>query len=253
MNIYGRKDQNLTAPRRQLDEHTDLPPALKRFAATVDALVDDHLTGDEVEARLERLRRNTEHSVLASDEWGFDNTNWHGFATELAEYGFCIVQLWLRIALVWIRVNSAIGGQWIGLSEDDIYELTQETVARGIHSLRDEAQRSGQWPSNTIDIRTTFLAQCARQFPHAYRSMVDPLEELAGHPDGVLLVRALRHCATDWRDHTARLLQAWRYTSQESSEIIDMTLEALDLTAHLYPELTGPQTSVEAHIGQAGD
>lgn len=66
-------------------------------------------------------------------------------------------------------------------------------------------------------------------------------------------MRALRHCATDWRDHTARWLQARRYSSQESSEIIDMTLEALDLTAHLYPELTGPQTTVEAHIEQVGD
>jgi hypothetical protein len=66
VNIYSRKDQNLTAPRRQLDEHTDLPPALKRFTAAVDAVVDDHLTGDEVETRLERVRRNTEHSVLAS-------------------------------------------------------------------------------------------------------------------------------------------------------------------------------------------
>jgi hypothetical protein len=255
VNIYDRTDRHLAAPRHQTDEDTrDFPPAVGRFAATVDAMVDGHLTGDEVETRLERVQRNAERSVLASDEWGLDNPNWHGFATELAEYGYCIVQMWLRVALVWIRANSAIGGQRIDLSEDDIYELTQETVARGIHSLRDEAQRSGQWPSeDTIELRTTFLAQCARQLPHAYHSTVDPLEELAGHPTGVLLGHALRHCVTDWHDHTARLLQSWKYSGQESNEIIGITLEALDLAAHRYPELPGPHTTVRAHSDQAVD
>lgn len=257
--MSDRKNQGLDARRRQLEETVDLPPAVGRFVAAVDALVDEHLTGDEVEDRLERVRRDAERSTLAGPEWGHENPNWRGFATESAKHGYRIVQIWLRIVLVWIRADSAIGGQRVELTEDDINELAQETVARAINSFRDEAQRSGQWPSeDTIELRTTFLTQCVRQLPHTYRSNmlktgrlpVDRLDELAGHQVGVLVVRALRHCVTDRRSHTAGLLRSWGYTGRESDEIVGMTLAALDLAARP-AEMDGPPTAVPPHSDQA--
>lgn len=260
MNMRERNDQELAASGHLFEDSVALSPAVGRFVATVDALVDERLTGDEVEARLEWVRRDAECSTPAGAEWGLENPNWRGFARELAQYGYDTVQTWLRIVLVWIRAVSAIGGQWADLTEDDIDELAQDTVARAINSFRDEARRCGRWPSDdTIELRTTFLAQCVRQLPHAYRSRllktgrlpVDRLEELAGNPVEVLVVRALRHCMTDWRDHTAHLLRSWGYTGQENDEIIDMTMSGLDLAAARYAELGDLHTTTPAHDDQA--
>jgi hypothetical protein len=60
VNISDRNDQDFAAPRRQPNDILDLPPAVGKFVAAVEALIDTQLTDDKIEARLERVRRNAQ-------------------------------------------------------------------------------------------------------------------------------------------------------------------------------------------------
>jgi hypothetical protein len=248
--VPDRNGQDLTTHRPSRgDAVVDIHPAVGRFLADVDTLVDERLTDDEVEARLQRVRRAAARAALIGPEGSLQSPLWRDFAGELARSGYPMVQHWLRIVLVWTRTVSAIVGHRVTLTEDDIDELAQETVARALNSFRNEARRSGQWSwPDEQELRTAFLTQCVRQLPHAYRGRllatrrlpVDRLEELAGRPVGPVIVHALRHSVTGWRGRTAHLLRSWTYTEPEREELITTTLEVLDLAARRYPELNYP-------------
>lgn len=254
MNISDRRDPDFTVPRCQHNGILNLPPAVGRFVAAVDALIDTQLPDDKIQARLERVLRNIEHSELTSADQCFDNSDCHDLHDEeLAQYGYHILQMWLRIVVVWTRASSAIGEQRVDLRDGDIDELAKEAVARGIHSFQDETPRSGQW-ADAAEVRMAFLVHCVRQLPHAYRSAVDPLEEeLAGRATGAFLIRCLRYCVTDWCEHTTHLLQSWGYGRQKSNEIIRITLKVLDLALRRYAELADPLANVRSDGGQVMD
>jgi excisionase family DNA binding protein len=71
--MADRKAQNLDGRRRQPEDSTarfrgappDMHPAVGEFVAAIDALVDEHLTDDEVEACLERVLRDAQRSTPA--------------------------------------------------------------------------------------------------------------------------------------------------------------------------------------------
>ncbi len=237
------------------DAAVEIHPAIGRFLADVDAVVRERLTDDEVEARLRRVRRAAAQAAPIGPEWSLENPLWRDFAGQLARFGYPMVQTWLRIVLVWTGTVSATVGHRVTLTEDDIDELAQETVARAINSFRDEARRSGRWSwPGQSELRTALLTQCVRQLPHAYRSRllrterlpVDPLEELAGRPVGPAVVQALRHSVTDWREETTHLLRSWTFPEPECEELIADTLAVLDLAARRYPELTDPPAGAPA-------
>jgi hypothetical protein len=253
VNIFDRNDEDFATLRFPSEDIPD-PPAVERFVGAIDALVDRELTSDAVEARLERVRRDAESTVGTRDEQDYDSLNWYGLhGKELAEYGYHIMQMWLRVVVVWTRANLAVGERQVDLRDDDIDELAKETVARGIHSLCDQERRSGllQW-ADTTEVRTELLLQCARQLPHAYRSAVDPLEEgLAEHSAGAFLVHCLQHCVTERRDHTAHLLQSWGYSRKESKEMVSMTLSVLNLATRRYAALANSQSTAHGYSNLA--
>jgi len=253
--VPEKHDEDLaTRGVQPVDYSIDIDAWINRFVIAVDAEIEERLTDEVVEARLEQVRRDTAWSWPGSPEWSLDNPTWRGLVQDLAMYGNRVVQIWLRIILVWFEAVSAPGGTRVDLTDDDIEELTRETVARAINSFRDEARRSEQRPADdAVELRTTFLTQCARQLPHAYRSRllktgrlaVDRLdEELAERPIELVIVRALRHCVTDWRHPTNHLLRAWGLTDHESEEVVSMTVQVLDFSAQRYPKTAGPENSV---------
>lgn len=63
-------NQHLDAGSQLEDTIDDMHPAVGEFVAAVDALVDEHLTDDEVEGRLERLQQRTAQSTSAGRRSG---------------------------------------------------------------------------------------------------------------------------------------------------------------------------------------
>lgn len=63
-------NQHLDAGHRQPEDTIDMHPAVGEFVAAVNALVDEHLTDDEVEGRLERVQQRAAPSTPAGRRSG---------------------------------------------------------------------------------------------------------------------------------------------------------------------------------------
>src|SRR4051794_12586886 len=108
--MVDRNDHGLTAPemRSEVDNGSlEIQPAVDRFIAAVDTLVDQHVTDDVVDARLEQVRRDA--ARVAADPLvasKFQATEPQSFAAELARYGYRMVLTWVRIVRTWTRAVS---------------------------------------------------------------------------------------------------------------------------------------------------
>jgi hypothetical protein len=214
--VAGRMPLDEVEPFSEMELVVD--SAIAQFRGIVNRELAERLSDDEaLMIRLARVRR--------ANRW-LEDAPEHHYIDDLATYGYDTVRLWIRLVL-------ASGQRTVGLADEDVAEISKETVARAISciydgsALRDETQR-----------KTAFLVQCVDQLPHAYRSWriktevlnFEELDESAAA--GEALVDCLRRCLA--RRRAMRLMQTWGYTEQDINESIALTHMALRLP----PEMT---------------
>jgi hypothetical protein len=250
--VTDRHDQDLAARKRSRDiedQVLDVLPAIERFLLAVDTAVNERLTDDDIEDRLQRvLRRYAKPPATPTPEWSLRNPDWQAAAEQLAKYGYRTVRIWLRALLT-------VGPQELDLQRDDVDELAKEAVARAINGFRDEVLLPSRVRAQSVadlDLKEAFLAQCVRFLPDAYRShllgagrhLIDDLEEgLLGQPADatghLVIVRALWHCVTDGRDDTIHRVG---HGVADIEEIITLTGSAIRVAAQEYPDTIGQAT-----------
>lgn len=239
-----------------VDAADDVPEPVRRYWAAVDRLIESRLSDDEVEARLRRLLEVASQQAGVGSEPTFEDPAWHAVRHDLAQYGYPLVRVWLEMVRIWLRGAAAMAAYPHDLTDDDLDAIAQETVARAINKMRDEALQTGQGFGGIVDERrVAFLSQCVCQLPRVYRSRVrrtEPLtvagfEEIkeSGKQLEPAFLHALRNCVTERRGHNIRLLEEWGKSSEEAAAILDITLRALDHAAHQRSKAVGgPQTSL---------
>ncbi|WP_332880972.1 hypothetical protein [Streptomyces sp. NBC_00564] len=227
-------------PAGDRDPAADVHPAFARFLRSVDEDVRNTLTQDEVDLRLAQLLR----AYAAPNPALVQDTDPAEFETRAAwaAYGSGAVTLWL------ITVNTSATAA-PRLSGDDIDEITVETVARALNSLRDESPQPALIPAPqeaSTRVKILFLMQCVRHLPFVYEcnrlmseeALLDEFENMAASR----VITMLWHCATAGRDHTLHRLgldQA-RDTDRERREILALAPAAIRTASDRYPDAVDP-------------
>jgi DNA-directed RNA polymerase specialized sigma24 family protein len=104
----------------------------------------------------------------------FEGTEWEYFSTELAKYGIAVIASWMRRGLIFGRCRERGFG---GLSElgrdftdDEIDELTWETIAKALFHFRRDILMKQKWDyQKGATLRTYFIGQCLIRFANIFR------------------------------------------------------------------------------------
>lgn len=135
-------------------------------------LVDDD--NDELAQRVDRLEADYQwvnDLALA----GFMGTQWNFFAEELAKYGMAVIGGWMRNKLIFRRCQDRGFGGLPHLdrpfSDEEIEELTMETVSKALHHFRVDVLMKKKWDYRKgATLRTYFVGQCLIRFANIYRA-----------------------------------------------------------------------------------
>lgn len=104
----------------------------------------------------------------------YEGPLWDYFANELAKYGYAVIASWIRRSMIFERCRTkGFGGlptsDW-PFTEDDVAELTNETVAKALVHFRCDVLMKGKWDHRRgATLRTYFVGQCLIRFPNIYR------------------------------------------------------------------------------------
>ncbi len=131
--------------------------------------------GEAFDRDFDRDRLGADNDLIQSLALaGFEGRDWDYFATELARYGMAVVASWMRRGLILGRCRKhGFGGlPELGrdFTEDEISELTNETVAKALDRFRCDVLMKKKWDYRKgATIRTFFIGQCLIRFPNIYR------------------------------------------------------------------------------------
>lgn len=160
-----------------------------------------HVAGLTPEEQVERLAGDLE-LVEVLDRAGYDGPEWDFVAEVLAGYGIGVIRGWLKKGIIQekcrernVRFTPLPDG--VRLSDDDIDEITDETVARAIHKFQSHVLPNRQWdPRRGASLTTYFIGQCLFQYASAlktwlaangtHRIVEQPIE-----PEGLSEIQAL--------------------------------------------------------------
>lgn len=104
---------------------------------------------------------------------GFTGPDWEYFATEVARYGLAVIGGWMRGGLIYERCRAR--GYGVPLLErpftdDEIVELSGETVAKALVHFRADVLMKGRWDYRRgASLKTYFIGQCLIRFANVYR------------------------------------------------------------------------------------
>ncbi len=139
-----------------------------------DEAVLDRLAGRREAENMARLQGDRD--LVDRLMWrGYAGRDWDLFARTLAEYGFPVTRSWLRSAKIFAKcADVRLGGLMRRpMSDDDVAEVSMETVAVAIRGFRDTVLIPGRWdPSRGASLKTFFIGQCVLRFPNVYRRWV---------------------------------------------------------------------------------
>jgi hypothetical protein len=213
--------QSVPAPRAPLErselsteESTRLTQAIADFRDAVDAEIEARLDQDEVQLRLREARRRI-------DRWSAGTIR-NEPIDELAKHGYRLVRLWILLA-------CAAGVSGVELTETDIDDIAQETVAQAINRVCGEPAVHDDW-------QVAFSVQCVDRLPIACRSWQlkarildsEELDQLRSEGMGQALVRTLREVVAD-KQAADRL---WELGYEDNlEETLELTRTALGLSA----------------------
>jgi hypothetical protein len=105
---------------------------------------------------------------------GYDGPDWRYFSTELAKYGMAVIGGWMRRGIIAERCRDRGFG---GLPElgrkfhdDEIEELTGETIAKALVHFRVDVLMTNRWDHRKgATLRTFFVGQCLIRYANVYR------------------------------------------------------------------------------------
>ena len=105
---------------------------------------------------------------------GFEGAQWEFFAEELAKYGMGVIGGWMRTGVIWVRCRDRGFGGLPALSrpftQDEIEELTGETVAKALNHFKFDVLMKRKWDYRRgASLRTYFVGQCMIRFANIYR------------------------------------------------------------------------------------
>lgn len=134
------------------------------------------------EAEIRALGEEFDNDRLAADNelvqilafGNFEGREWEYFSTELAKYGMAVIGGWMRRRLILSRCKSrGFGGlPELGreFTDDEIEELTGETIAKALVHFRRDVLMKQQWDyRKRATLRTYFVGQCLIRFANIYR------------------------------------------------------------------------------------
>jgi hypothetical protein len=220
-----------TAVELSAEESAWLDASIDSFKVAVEQSLAEQLDDEEVLTRLEQVRRRV-------NRWS-EETSGYSSVAELAGSGYPMVQLWLRLAV-------ATDQSRVGLAEDDIDEIAQETVAQAVNRASDEPFSPDQ------DIKAAFLAECVDRLPFAYQSWRlkhetlsdEQLQSVRSRAFGDALVDVLRRCVIS---HEAeRLLASWGHTEDHEATIA-VTRRALGCPCQAGDDMSSDGSALERH------
>ncbi|MEV6548680.1 hypothetical protein AB0M57_08190 [Streptomyces sp. NPDC051597] len=245
----SKNEKRNTAARRvpakdrqgRRDPARDVHPAFQRYLHAVDDEVGRNLTGEEVDRRLVHLLRAHAAEPLAAPPEDTD--------TALLEPRAAWAAFGRRAVVLWLTVVSTVGDPRLRLTGDAIDEITVETVARALSSLRDESPQPELIPAPqdaSTTVRTVFLSECVRHLPYVHEchwlmSEDTPFDGLDDQ-SGTLIVPMLWQCATKGRAHTLHRLGLDRsgHVDRERRDILKLTPAAIRSAAARYPDAVDP-------------
>jgi hypothetical protein len=211
-----------------VDNETD-SPILERYVRHLDETLATELTRDAVQERLNRLMRG----MAAQSKW--HDRDLDGLCDDLARYANQVVWVWLMVIALDEDRTARFDTAPLALAEHDADEITEDVVARAGASFREDVERVRWWlRDESPEMHTIFLLECALQLPGAYRSWLAstgrvPWEEQ--HVNNGDLLRSLYGHMRDDSQKVAYLLESSRYTREEVSEIVRVTLEVFEFAA----------------------
>lgn len=134
------------------------------------------LLGDDERERADRLDRLAQDFQWVNDLAlaGFEGPQWEYFVDQLARYGIGVMRGWMRRGLIWERCKAKGMGGLTPLgrhfSDDELEELTDETVAKALRHFRDDVLMQHRWDYHRgASLRTYFIGQCLIRFANIYR------------------------------------------------------------------------------------
>ncbi|GAA0594368.1 hypothetical protein [Streptomyces crystallinus] len=223
------------------DPARDVHPAFGRYLRAVDDEVRRTLTGEEVDRRLGQLLRAHAARPAPAPPEDTDAALLEPRAA-WAAYG-------RRAVVLWLTVVTTAADPRLRLTGDDIDEITVETVARALSSLRDESPQPELIPAPqeaSTTVKTVFLSECVRHLPYVHEchwlmsedAPFDGLDDRSGTP----VVPMLWQCATQGRAHTLHRLGLDRpgNADRERRDILKLTPAAIRSAAARYPDAVDP-------------
>lgn len=105
---------------------------------------------------------------------GYEGRDWDVFSTELAKYGMAVIRAWMAKGSIFEKCRSRGFG---GLpspegpfTDDELEELTGETVATALRHFREDVLLRNRWDARRgATLRTFFIGQCILRFSNVYR------------------------------------------------------------------------------------
>lgn len=113
---------------------------------------------------------------------GYTGPKYDRFANALAAYGFQVIRSWIRTGLILQRCREKGLGLYLPrgatpeLTEEDIEDITQETLVKALRAFKDEVLVPGVWDhTKGATLKTYFIGQCLIRFANVYRTAVGRL------------------------------------------------------------------------------
>lgn len=185
---------------------------------------------------------------------GFQGRDWTVFSTELARYGMAVIAGWMRRGLIFHRCRQRGFGGLPPIDrpfdEDEIEEITGETVAKALVHFRRDVLMARKWDYRKgATLRTYFVGQCLIRFANIYRrwwgneirnanaltdetDLLDHLLPVVASPAGQAIDRAtasvLLETVKDPRVRVAMYMTADGRTQAEIAEALNVTVKAVE-------------------------
>jgi hypothetical protein len=183
----------------------------------------------------------------------FEGPDYDYFATELARYGMAVISAWMGQGLIFARCRDrGFGGLPVldrPFTEDEITELTGETVAKALNRFREGVLMTQKWDYRKgASLRTYFVGQCLIRFANIYRQwwegeernrlqwaeddVLDALLPKGDDPAGRTVDRIVADAALqgvrDPRVRRAMVLTGADWTQQQIAQTLGVTEKAVE-------------------------
>lgn len=193
---------------------------------------------------------------------GYSGPLWNKLANALAEYGHQVLITWIRTELIFGKCAEKGLGMYLAgiprlrLTNEDVEDITQETIIRALASFKETVLREGRWdPKKGASLKTFFVGQCLIRFTSVYRkeslrirrengtvstlidtSASNDLHSETDDPQKVLGHEEDLHFTLDQIPSREARVAAWLisegYSQPEIAEILGTTVGSIE--SHLY-------------------